>query len=121
MTHAINLTEKFTRFSDYWSPKIIGELNENHIKLVKFQGRFVWHKHEDEDEMFLVIKGTMKILFGDHTVTLQAGEMIIVPKGVEHCPEAEEEVHVLLVEPKTVLNTGDAEDQSKAAHRLEWV
>ena len=102
------LSEKFDLFSDHWSPKIVGDLNDAHIKLAKFHGDFVWHKHDNEDELFLVIKGNLTIKLRDKDILLSAGEFVIIPKGVEHCPVAEEEVCVLLVEPKSTLNTGDA-------------
>jgi len=103
----INLAEKFTQINSHWNPKIVGELNEQHVKLVKFSGTFIWHKHEGEDEMFLVVKGSFEMQFRKKTVTLAEGEFIIVPKGVEHRPRAENEVHVLLFEPVTTVNTGD--------------
>jgi len=103
----VNLQEKFSLFHDYWSPKIAGEINDSHVKLVKLMGEFVWHHHDHEDEMFLVVKGKLLIKFRDRDVWLDEGEFIIVPKGVEHMPVAEEEVHVLLLEPKTTLNTGN--------------
>ncbi|HXM80236.1 MAG TPA: cupin domain-containing protein [Thermoanaerobaculia bacterium] len=104
----INLAEKLSRIHDHWSPKIVADLNENHVKLVKLKGEFVWHKHEAEDEMFLVVSGRIRILFRGHDVDLAENEMLVVPRGVEHMPVAEEEAHVLLVEPKTTVNTGDA-------------
>ena len=107
----VNLGEKFGLFSEYWSPKIVGELNGQHVKLVKFKGEFVWHKHDSEDEMFLVVKGILKIEFRDKTVTLNKDEFLIVPKGVEHKPIAENEVLVMLFEPATTLNTGDTENK----------
>lgn len=103
----INIAEKFSKFSDYWNPRIIGELNGQQIKAVKFQGEFTWHSHEKEDEMFMVVKGTFTMHFRDKSLKLKEGEFLIVPKGVEHKPEAEEEVHVLLFEPALTLNTGD--------------
>ena len=103
----VNLQEKFSLFHDYWSPKIAGEINDSHVKLVKLKGEFVWHHHDHEDEMFLVVKGKLLIKFRDRDVWLDEGEFIIVPKGVEHMPVADEEVHVLLLEPKTTLNTGN--------------
>ncbi len=103
----VNVAEKFSLFHEYWSPKIAGEINDSYVKLAKFKGEFVWHHHENEDEMFLVVKGKMLIKFRDKDVWLNEGEFLIVPKGVEHMPVAEEEVHVLLLEPKTTLNTGD--------------
>ena len=104
----INIKNKLNLLNEYWSPKIVGELNDAHIKLAKFKGEFVWHKHDDEDEMFFIIKGKLLIKFRDHDILLQEGEFVIVPKGVEHFPIAKDEVHVMLIEPKTTLNTGDA-------------
>lgn len=103
----INLAEKLTLFSDHWNPRIVGELNNQHVKLVKFQGEFVWHHHEHEDELFLVVKGRFRMEFRDRHVWLEEGEFLIVPRGVEHRPVAEEEVHVLLFEPASTLNTGN--------------
>ena len=107
----INLSEKFSLFSDYWSPKIAGELNGQQVKLVKFKGPFVWHHHENEDELFYVVKGSFDMEFPDKTVTINEGEFIIVPKGTEHRPNAKEEVHVLLFEPGSTLNTGNIENE----------
>lgn len=109
----INLSEKFALFNDHWSPKIIADLNENFVKLVKFQGDFVWHKHDAEDELFIVIKGELIIKFRDKILTANPGEMILVPKGVEHCPAPKEEVWAMLIEPKTVINTGDVYDEKR--------
>jgi len=103
----INLLEKFSKFSEHWSPKIIGELNGQQVKLAKFQGEFVFHQHENEDELFMVIKGGFKMEFRDKTVELNEGEILIVPRGVEHKPVAEEEAWVLLFEPASTLNTGN--------------
>lgn len=105
----VNIAQKCTKFSDYWNPRIIGELNGQHVKIAKFKGEFVWHKHDEEDEMFLVIDGILKIEFRDKTVVIHPNEFIIVPKGVEHKPIAENEVAVMLFEPASTLNTGDAE------------
>lgn len=107
----VNLAEKFNLFSEYWTPKIVGELNDSHIKLAKFKGEFVWHKHDKEDELFLVIKGKLLIKLRDKDVYLEPGEFLIIPKGVEHLPIAEEEVHIVLIEPKGTLNTGDKYDE----------
>ena len=104
---AINLDEKFSLFNDHWSPKIIGELNGQQIKLAKVQGEFVWHNHEHEDELFFVVQGMLKIEFKDQTVELNAGEMLIVPKGVEHKPVAENEALLMLFEPANTKHTGD--------------
>ena len=103
----VNLSEKLSRFSDHWNPRIVGELNGQHVKLAKFKGEFVWHKHDAEDELFYVLKGSFKMQFRDKTVDLNENEFLIVPKGVEHCPMAEEEVSILLFEPISTINTGD--------------
>ncbi len=107
----INVAEKFTLFNDYWSPQIVGELNGQHVKLVKFKGPFTWHHHDHEDELFYVVKGSFDMEFRDKTVTLTEGEFIVVPRGVEHRPNAKEEVHVMLFEPATTLNTGNVENE----------
>lgn len=107
----INIAEKLSLFSDYWSPRIVGELNGQHVKLVKFQGEFVWHKHDDEDEMFYVLEGEFNMEFRDKTVKLNKNEFLIVPKGVEHRPVAKNEVSVMLFEPGTTLNTGDTKSK----------
>ena len=104
----VNLAEKFSRFTKHWDPKVVGSLNGQHVKLVKFKGSFVWHHHDSEDELFLVVKGGFTMHFRDRGVTLSEGEFIIVPRGVEHRPEAEEEVQVLLFEPASTVNTGNA-------------
>ncbi len=116
----INLDQKFSLFSDHWNPKIIAEINDNYVKLVKFRGEFVWHQHKDEDELFIVIKGNLTIKFRDHDLFASEGEMILVPKGVEHCPTANEEVLVMLIEPKTVVNTGEIKDE-KTIKELEVI
>lgn len=103
---SINLADKFELFSEYWSPKIIAELNGQYAKLAKFKGEFTWHSHEHEDELFLVIKGNLKIELRDKTLSLKEGEMCVIPKGVEHKPVATEEAHVLLLEPKSTEQTG---------------
>jgi mannose-6-phosphate isomerase-like protein (cupin superfamily) len=105
----VNLKNKMELFSEYWTPKIVGDLNDSHIKLAKFKGEFTWHKHDDEDELFFVIKGKLLIKFRDQDVYLEEGEFLVIPKGVEHLPIAEQEVHVMLIEPKTTLNTGDVQ------------
>lgn len=107
MIEKVNLSEKFKLFDEHWSPKIAGEVNDSYVKLVKLHGEFVWHKHEDEDEMFLVVKGEIVIRLRDGEVRLGEGEFVVIPRGVEHKPVADSEAHVLLFEPKTVLNTGD--------------
>ena len=103
----INIEEKLALFNEYWNPKIIGELNESYVKLAKFKGEFMWHTHENEDEMFYVLEGILTIKFRDKEVRIKKGECIIIPRGVEHMPAAEEEVHVMLIEAKTTLNTGN--------------
>jgi mannose-6-phosphate isomerase-like protein (cupin superfamily) len=105
---AINLKEKLTKFSEHWSPKIIARMNDYHFKLVKFKGDFVWHTHDDTDETFIVLDGAMSIDFRDGRVDLKAGEMFVVPKGVEHKPFAKDECHIMLVEPAGTTNTGGA-------------
>jgi mannose-6-phosphate isomerase-like protein (cupin superfamily) len=107
----INLQEKLESFSAHWQPKIVGELNGQYIKLVKFQGAFVWHHHETEDEMFMVVRGRFRMEFRDRDVWIEEGEFIIVPRGVEHRPVADEEAHVLLFEPASTLNTGNTENE----------
>lgn len=103
----VNLAEKFALFTDQWSPKIVGELNGQHVKVVKFQGEFLWHSHEHEDELFLVVRGAFRMEFRDRVVDLSIGEFLIVPRGVEHRPVAENEVEVLLFEPKVIAHTGN--------------
>jgi mannose-6-phosphate isomerase-like protein (cupin superfamily) len=103
----VNLRDKLALFDTHWDPKIVGELNDQHVKLVKLEGEFVWHSHEDEDEMFLVLDGVLDIQFRDRVVTVEAGEFIIVPRGTEHRPVAEREAHVLLFEPASTVNTGN--------------
>ena len=112
----VNLIEKFERFSDYWSPKIVGELNGQHIKLVKGKGEFVWHQHELEDELFLVIKGRLLMKLRESDVAINPGEFFVVPKGVEHCPSADEECHVVLLEPVSTLNTGNVRGEHTIEH-----
>jgi mannose-6-phosphate isomerase-like protein (cupin superfamily) len=107
----INITQKLMLFSDYWNPRIVGELNGQHVKLVKLKGEFVWHHHEEEDELFYVVEGTLRMEFRDRTEILQPGEMIVVPRKVEHRPVAEEEVHIMLFEPASTLNTGNTEGE----------
>jgi mannose-6-phosphate isomerase-like protein (cupin superfamily) len=109
--HKVNLREKLALFSDQWKPKIVGELNGQLLKLVKFQGPFVWHHHDDEDELFLVVKGRFRMEFQDRHVWLEEGEFLIVPRGVEHRPVADEEAHVLLFEPSSTLNTGNVHNE----------
>ena len=106
----INLAEKFASINEHWRPKVVGELNGQEVKLVKFVGEFPWHYHECEDEMFMAMKGNFRLEFRDRTVELKPGEFVVVPRGVEHRPVADAEVEVLLFEPKNVLNTGNVED-----------
>lgn len=111
----VNLEEKFALINEHWRPKVVGELNNQEVKLVKFQGAFPWHHHENEDEMFLAMKGNFRIEFRDRTVELTPGEFVIVPRGVEHRPVADEEVEVLLFEPANVKNTGNITDKKFTA------
>jgi mannose-6-phosphate isomerase-like protein (cupin superfamily) len=107
MVTKINLAEKLGRFADQWSPKIVADLNDSHVKLAKVQGEFVWHQHADEDELFVVIRGELTIELRDGEVTLGPGELVVIPKGVAHRPVAREEVHLMLIEPKGIRHTGD--------------
>jgi mannose-6-phosphate isomerase-like protein (cupin superfamily) len=111
----VNLAQKFSKFQDYWSPKVVGEINDSHVKLVKLKGEFVWHHHETEDELFLVVKGRLLIKLRDQDILLEEGEFVIIPRGVEHLPIADEEAHILLLEPKTTLNTGNVENERTMA------
>lgn len=120
MTTRINLAEKLSRFTDYWNPRIIADVNDHQVKLAKVQGEFVWHSHADEDEMFLVIQGELTIELRDGSVTLGPGEMVVIPKGVEHRPVAREEVHLMLLEPRATKHTGDVETEL-TRHRLERI
>ena len=106
----VNILDKLAKFDDYWNPRIAGELNGQYVKLAKFRGKFPWHKHDNEDEMFLTIKGSFVLEFRDKKMDINENEFVIVPRGVEHRPVADEEVHVMLFEPKTTLNTGDTEN-----------
>ncbi len=112
---AINLREKLTRFDDRWSPKIVAAMNDYHVKVVKVQGEFIWHTHEETDELFLVLQGRMVIMLRDDEVALGEGDLYVVPRGVEHKPIAEQEAHILLLEPKGTVNTGDAGGERTAA------
>jgi mannose-6-phosphate isomerase-like protein (cupin superfamily) len=116
----VNITEKLTLFKDYWNPRIVGELNGQYVKLVKFQGAFLWHKHDIEDEFFLVIRGQFNMEFRNKTVEIKENEFIVVPRGIEHRPNAKNEVSVLLFEPKTTLNTGDVKGELTRTD-LEWI
>jgi mannose-6-phosphate isomerase-like protein (cupin superfamily) len=115
----VNLAQKLSLFQEPWRPKIIGELNDTHVKVVKLQGEFVWHHHEHEDELFLVVKGTLRMKLRDGDRLIREGEFIIIPRGVEHCPVAEAEAHVVLFEPKTTLNTGNVANERTVA--AEWI
>jgi mannose-6-phosphate isomerase-like protein (cupin superfamily) len=117
---AINFTDKFSKFNEHWSPRVIAEMNDYQFKLVKFQGEFVWHDHKDTDEVFLVIEGEMQIGFHDGDVTVRAGEMFVVPKGVEHITRAAQECRALVVEPRGVVNTGEA-SSSLTAQNDVWI
>ena len=108
MGDVVNLREKLASFSEPWQPKIVGELNGQHVKLAKLAGEFVWHAHEHEDELFYVVEGELQMQYRDRTERIRAGEFVIVPRGVEHCPRAEREVHVMLFEPASTVNTGTA-------------
>ena len=129
MTDIINLAQKLTLFDDQWSPRIVGELNDSHVKLAKIQGEFIWHRHDHEDELFLVIKGRMLMQMreansdGEQIVTekwVEQGECIIIPRGVEHKPSAEAECHILLLDPKTTLNTGNVADNVRTVDAV-WI
>jgi mannose-6-phosphate isomerase-like protein (cupin superfamily) len=120
MIEKVNLREKLALFTAHWSPKIAGELNGQQVKLVKFMGEIVWHHHDNEDELFLVVKGRFRMEFRDRHVWLEPGEFLIVPRGVEHRPVAEEEAHVLLFEPASTLNTGNVKNE-RTLERLEII
>jgi mannose-6-phosphate isomerase-like protein (cupin superfamily) len=115
----VNLAQKFSLFSEHYSPKIVGEINDAFVKLAKLQGDFMWHHHETEDELFLVVKGTLRMRIredgGEREILVHPGEFIIVPRGVEHLPSAEEETHIMLLEPKSTLNTGNLENERTIA------
>jgi len=115
MIQKVNLNDKFKLFNEYWSPKVVGELNDSHVKIAKFKGEFAWHHHDNEDELFLVVKGKLLIRLRDKDIHLSEGEFVIIPKGVEHMPVAQEEAHILLLEPKSTLNTGNViEERTRA-------
>ena len=105
--HTVNLADKFSKFQDHFNPRVLGEINDFVVKAVKLKGEFIWHHHDHEDEMFLVVKGTLRMKFRTHEAVVREGEFVIVPHGVEHLPVAEEEAHIILLEPKTTLNTGN--------------
>jgi len=115
----VNIAQKFTLFHEYWQPKIAGELNDSYVKLVKLKGEFIWHHHEAEDELFLVVKGKLLIQLREQDIWLNEGEFVIIPKGVEHKPVAAEECHLLLLEPKTTINTGNVQNERTAAEA--WI
>jgi mannose-6-phosphate isomerase-like protein (cupin superfamily) len=115
----VNLADALSRITETWSPRIVGAVNDVHVKLVKLQGEFVWHAHEAEDELFLVLKGRLRLRFRDREAIVEPGEFIIVPRGVEHCPVADHEVHVLLLEPAATINTGNA--GGERTREAEWI
>lgn len=118
----INIAEKFTLFNEHWTPKIIGETNDQYVKLAKAQGTMVWHSHNDEDELFIVFEGALTIELRDGSVVLEKGEMFIVPKGVEHRTLADQETHFMMIEPKSTAHTGKVESkQTVATHNQEWI
>ena len=121
MYKSINFADKLSLFTEQWSPKVIAEMNDYQFKLVKLEGEFVWHNHQDTDETFIVLKGALRIDFRDGYVELSVGEMYVVPKGVEHKPYAENEVEVMLIEPKGVLNTGDGAINDRTASNDVWI
>jgi mannose-6-phosphate isomerase-like protein (cupin superfamily) len=107
----VNLAQKYSLFSDYWNPRIAGEVNDSYLKIVKVKGEFVWHQHEHEDELFLVVKGSLTIKLRDRDLHVGEGEFVVIPRGIEHMPVAEDEVQMILLEPKTTLNTGDVQNE----------
>jgi mannose-6-phosphate isomerase-like protein (cupin superfamily) len=115
MVEKVNLAEKFSLFHDHWRPRIVGQVNDLHVKLVKVKGEFVWHHHDHEDELFLVVKGRLLIKLRDNDIWLDEGEFVVIPRGVEHCPVAEEEVELMLLEPATTLNTGNVQSERTVA------
>lgn len=120
MVTKINLAEKFSRFQDQWNPKIIADLNDSHVKLVKVQGEFVWHQHAEEDELFIVLRGRLTIELRDGEITLGPGELVVIPKGVEHRPVAVDEVEIMLIEPMAIRHTGDVESE-RTVHQLSRI
>jgi len=120
LSAVVNLAEKLSLFSDHWHPHIVGELNGQHVKVVKIIGEFVWHHHIDEDELFMVLLGELRMRLPDREVSIHPGEFFIVPKGVEHCPFAQEECHVLLLEPAATRNTGNLDD-ARTVYSPEWI
>jgi mannose-6-phosphate isomerase-like protein (cupin superfamily) len=120
MLQVINFAEKLAKFHEHWSPRVVAEMNDYQFKLVKMQGEFVWHQHADTDEVFLVINGEMEIGFRDRSVTVRAGEMFVIPRGVEHITRASEQCHALIIEPRGVVNTGEAGGELTAQNDV-WV
>lgn len=116
----VNIAEKLEQFKEHWQPKIVGELNDSYVKLVKFQGEFVWHHHDAEDELFLIVKGAMRMRLRGKDLMVRPGEFVIIPRGVEHMPVADEETHVLLFEPSTTLNTGNVANE-RTVPKLERI
>ena len=119
MMDVVNIAQKFSLFQEYWSPRIAGELNDSYIKLARLKGEFVWHHHENEDELFLVVKGRLLIKLRTGDLWLDEGEFVVIPKGVEHCPVAEEEAQVLLLEPKSTVNTGNIDNERTVP--AQWI
>lgn len=117
---AIDLKDKLAKFSEHWSPKIVAQMNDYHVKLAKVQGEFVWHDHPETDELFLVVEGELDILFRDGQVTLKAGDLYVVPRGVEHKPVAAQECHILLFEPAGTVNTGNVQNDRTVTH-TDWI
>jgi len=120
MVNKVNLSEKFSRFQEVYQPKIAAELNDSYLKLVKIKGEFVWHQHEAEDELFWVVQGRLLIKLRDGEIWLEPGEFVVIPSGVEHCPFAEAETQVVLLESKSTLNTGDVQNE-RTIEKLDWV
>ena len=116
----VNLKDKFGKFRDYWKPRVIGEVNDCQVKAVKLKGEFIWHHHDNEDELFRVVKGTLRMKFRDREAVVREGEFVIVPRGVEHLPVADEEVHIVLIEPLTTLNTGNIQNE-RTVSQLERI
>ena len=117
--NVVNITQKFELFDEHWQPKIVGELNDSYVKLAKLKGEFIWHHHEEEDELFFVVKGRLLIKLRDRDIWLKEGELVIIPKGVEHKPVATEEVHLMLLEPKSTVNTGNVGGERTV--EAEWI
>jgi len=116
----VNLKDKFGKFQDYWNPRVLGEINDCQVKAVKLKGEFIWHHHNNEDELFLVVQGTLRMKFRDREAVVREGEFVIVPRGVEHLPVADEEVHIVLIEPRTTLNTGNIRNE-RTVSQLERI